>query len=65
MNMPKILVFALVCSHKFDLTILRRNNKDPFVPIKKMISYCKFGNFCENFIFKNSVRTHICHLENL
>ena len=26
--------------------------------------YCKFGNFRENFIFANSVKTHICNVEN-
>ena len=27
-------------------------------------NYCKFGNFCENFIFVNSVKRHICHIQN-
>ena len=26
--------------------------------------YCKFGNFRENFIFTNSVKTHICYVKN-
>ena len=26
--------------------------------------YCKFGNFCENFIFGNSIKTHICDVKN-
>ena len=26
--------------------------------------YCKFGHFRENFIFANSVKTHICNVEN-
>ena len=26
--------------------------------------YCKFGNFRDNFIFANSVKTHICDVEN-
>ena len=25
--------------------------------------YCKFGNFCENFIFANSVKTHLFDVE--
>ena len=25
--------------------------------------YCEFGNFCENFIFANSVKRHICHVK--
>ena len=28
-------------------------------------SYCKFGNFRENFIFSNSVKRHICDEKNL
>ena len=31
--------------------------------VLKML-YCKFDNFCENFIFANSVKTHICDVEN-
>ena len=27
-------------------------------------SYCKFGNFCENFIFANSIQRHICDVKN-
>ena len=27
--------------------------------------YCKFGNFRDNFIFVNSVKTHICDVKNL
>ena len=27
-------------------------------------TYCKFGNFRENCIFANSVKTHICDVEN-
>ena len=26
-------------------------------------SYCKFGNFGENFIFGNSVKRNICHIK--
>ena len=26
--------------------------------------YCKFGNFCENYIFANCVKRHICHVKN-
>ena len=26
--------------------------------------YCKFGNFCEIFIFLNSNKRHICHFQN-
>ena len=25
--------------------------------------YCKFGNFCDNFIFANSVKRHICQVK--
>ena len=28
------------------------------------LEYCKFGNFCENFIFPNSVKRHICKILN-
>ena len=28
------------------------------------LAYCKFGNFCENFIFTNSINTHICDIKN-
>ena len=28
-----------------------------------MITYCKFGNFRENFIFTNSVKRHICDVK--
>ena len=28
------------------------------------IQYCKFGNFCENFIFVNSVKIHISDILN-
>ena len=27
-------------------------------------SYCKVGNFDENFIFENSVKRHICDIKN-
>ena len=27
--------------------------------------YCKFGNFCENFILVNSDKRHICSLQTL
>ena len=27
--------------------------------------YCKFGNFCENFIFANSIKRHIWDVKNL
>ena len=26
--------------------------------------YCKFGNFCDNFIFANSVKRHILDVKN-
>ena len=26
--------------------------------------YCKFGNFCKNFIFTNSAKTHIFDVKN-
>ena len=26
--------------------------------------YCKIGNFRENFIFANSIKRHICEVEN-
>ena len=26
-------------------------------------SYCKYGNFRENFIFANSVKRNICHVK--
>ena len=28
------------------------------------LGYCKFGNFREDFIFANSVKTRICDVEN-
>ena len=28
------------------------------------VNNCKFGNFCENVIFANSVIRHICHVKN-
>ena len=28
--------------------------------VEQLKSYCKFGNFCKNFIFANSVKIHIC-----
>ena len=28
-------------------------------------NYCKFRNFGENFIFSNSVKSHICDVKNL
>ena len=27
-------------------------------------SYCKIRNFCENFIFANSIKRHIYHVKN-
>ena len=27
--------------------------------------YCKFRNFCENFIFTNSAKTHVFNVKNL
>ena len=47
----------------------------PWKPVKKIekkknpenmnvIGYCKFRNFPENFIFANSAKRHICHVEN-
>ena len=30
-----------------------------------MKNYCKFENFHENFIFANSVKIHICNINNL
>ena len=32
---------------------------DPEVP-----EYCKFRNFCDNFIFTNSAKIHICDIKN-
>ena len=26
--------------------------------------YCRFGNFCENFIFVNSIKRHISDVKN-
>ena len=26
--------------------------------------YCRFGNFCENFIFANSIKRHISDVKN-
>ena len=26
--------------------------------------YCKFRNFCENFIFANSIKRHVCAVRN-
>ena len=28
--------------------------------IKLLAIYCKSGNFCENFIFANGIKRHIC-----
>ena len=28
------------------------------------VSYCKFGNIHEHFIFSNSIKTHICDVIN-
>ena len=28
------------------------------------IRYCKFGNFCENFNYANSIKRHICDVKN-
>ena len=28
-----------------------------------LYKYCEFGNFCENFIFANSVERHICDVK--
>ena len=28
------------------------------------MKYCKIGNFRDNFIFVNSVKTHICDVES-
>ena len=30
---------------------------------EKFWKYCKFGNFCENFIFVNSVERNICDVK--
>ena len=38
--------------------------KLPFPIIHNSIASCKFGNFRENFIFANSVKRHICVVEN-
>ena len=27
--------------------------------------YCKFGNFCENFIYANWTKRHICDVKSL
>ena len=32
---------------------------------KSYAYYCKFGNFLKDFIFANSVKTHICDVKNL
>ena len=37
--------------------------KLPTVKSEWSIVYCKFGNFRENFIFADSVKTHICKVE--
>ena len=31
----------------------------------EVCNYCKSGDFCENFIFANSVKRHICDDKNL
>ena len=28
------------------------------------VSYCRFGNFCENLIFANSIKRHISDMKN-
>ena len=38
--------------------------KDIPISLQKKIKYCKFGNFGENFIFANSVISHICDVKN-
>ena len=40
------------------------NNIACQTPISRC-DYCKFGNFRENFIFANSVKTHICDVKKL
>ena len=37
-----------------------------FVPSSSFTSrwYCKIGYFCENFIFANSLKRHICYVKN-
>ena len=30
----------------------------------KLKKYCRFGNFCENFIFANSIKRHISDVKN-
>ena len=40
-------------------------SKNCFVDTLACASYCKFGNFRENFIFANSIKRHICHDKNL
>ena len=32
--------------------------------VKWLFGYYKFGNFCEYFIFANSVERHVCHVKN-
>ena len=39
--------------------------KLPTIKSEWSIVYCKFGYFCENFIFTDSIKTHICEVENL
>ena len=34
------------------------------VCIKESPVYCKVGNFCENFIFANSIKRRICDVKN-
>ena len=41
-----------------------QNGKRPLLSSSRTTTYCKFGNFHENFIFANSVKRHIIHVRN-
>ena len=42
------------------------NGKVAMFPVLELLhvcSYCKFGNFCKNFIFTKSIKRHSCNIK--
>ena len=59
MSVGKELALA-VCIYP----VLKSVDRDKLAVLHSICKYCKFGNFCENFIFMKSVKIHIYGVKN-
>ena len=59
--------FQYKANSSMNRSIIDKSNKPTYEIMERIAhvsSYCKFGNFRENFIFGNSVKRHICDVNN-